>query len=78
MIRAILRHPDAGIQGGRGRLLLANGTLSFAGTAGDFTFVFMASNALGTAMATNVAVASALVYIGGQHHRHRQHLLHSN
>ena len=43
----------------------ANGTLSFTpSTAGDFTFVFMASNALGTAMATaNVAVASAPVYI---------------
>ncbi len=43
----------------------ANGTLSFTpSAAGEFEFVFMASNALGTAMATaNVAVASAPVYI---------------
>ena len=43
----------------------AGGTLSFTpSAAGNFEFVFMSSNTLGTALATaNVAVASAPVYI---------------
>ncbi|NCA83404.1 MAG: hypothetical protein EOM72_11785 [Opitutae bacterium] len=43
----------------------AGGTLSFTpSAAGDFEFVFQASNSLGTALATvNVAVASSPVYI---------------
>ena len=43
----------------------AGGTLSFTpSAAGDFEFVFLASNSLGTALATaNVAVASSPVYV---------------